>query len=91
MLILKLISYIFDIISIFLYNIQLIPLSLYYSINQLRQVRAFNIVSAVVKVFEFTMNKVSSTHKPSTALEKSTGSTFAKNLIYKRNSQKFSI
>lgn len=48
--------------------------------TQSLQVLALSIVSAVVKVLELMMKRVSSTFKPSTAREKSIGSTLAKNL-----------
>ncbi len=48
--------------------------------NQFLQVLAFKIVSAVVNVLEFMTNNVYSGSNPSTALSKSIGSTFAKNL-----------
>ena len=41
---------------------------------------AFSIVSAVVKVLEITINKVSSKSIPLVALLKSIGQTFARNL-----------
>jgi hypothetical protein len=43
---------------------------------------AFNIVSAVVKVFETIMNKVCSMSTFYIALEKSIGSTLARNLMF---------
>lgn len=43
---------------------------------------AFRMVSAVVKVLEFTMTMVSSQFRPSVALDRSCGSTLAKNFSF---------
>lgn len=50
--------------------------------SQVLQLFALSIVYAVVKVFELTKIRVSSTSNPSIARLKSMGSTLAKNLIF---------
>lgn len=63
-----------------IFSVEIFSNFLYPSNNHFLQLWAFRIVSAVVKVFELTKIRVSSTFNPWTALSKSIGSTFAKNL-----------